>query len=310
LDTPLKSNARKKVSIETQKLSLEIQNLRKQNRWWVQLLPLIATVVGVAGFFFTVVQFQSQRTSEQRKDRLTREVDQRTKFQNQIRGDIEELLRFTRDQSQTVSRVGFLLEDVKTVMESYVNESQKVSDLFPGYKRSLTESLVTLVRDDCDFTKNPRDVELANTIIIHWDDYSNYLKEKTQKLDYILYEYTRGLQALHDKNPGYFKNLDLKGKPIGYYVPPKYRKKANEAILFGHFLDIVDGFKLHLEVLGTENLSDAAKELRDKNRRDFQDAVGNRRVSEYILGTYFEPQLKESKCLTNRAKRMTTAISA
>ena len=150
---------------QAEKLDLEIAILRKKNKWDVvaYFMPILATLVGVAGFFFTVVAFDSQRkaeqgriVSEQKRDRIAREIDQQVRFQNQIRTDIDEILRSARDEKQPISRVSFLLEDMKTVLDSNVNETKKVSEVFPGYQRTLTKSLVILVRDDCDFTRDSR----------------------------------------------------------------------------------------------------------------------------------------------------------
>ena len=278
-----------KVSLEVRKLREEIKSLQKKNRWETiaQLMPIMATILGVAGLFLTVFQFESQRASEQRKDRVTREVDQRAKFQNQIRTDIDEVLKFTRDEKQTVSRVAFLLEDIKTVMGSYVNESQKVADIFPGYERRLTESLLLLVRDDCDFTKNPRDVGLANVVLGRWDDYSNYLREEPGKLHYILYAYTRALQSLRDQNPGYFENMRLDKERNVYIVSREYERQTNEPILYNRFIDIADGFKKHLELLGKGSLSEEAERIKGNSIRAFQAALCNRTITEHILGTSF-----------------------
>jgi hypothetical protein len=232
-----------KSDLEEEKLKLEIVELRKKNKWWAQ--PIFATgvgvIVGVLGLFLTVVQFESQRTSEQDRTIIEQQRDRTIRFQNQIRADIDEILRFTRDQTQTVSRVSFLLEDIKTVMQSQVNDKQKVSDLFPGYERRLSESLVFLVRDDCDFTRNPRDVELANMVVGRWYDYSAYLKEDPEKFDYILYEYIRALEYLRQQNPGYFDDMSLSEEKTDYIVTPRYQRQKNESILYSHFLDIVDG---------------------------------------------------------------------
>jgi hypothetical protein len=280
------------IEKQGEKLDLEIKSLRKKNRWEpvAQLMPIIATLLGIAGFFFTVVQFQSQRSDEQQKDRISREVEQRSRFQNQIRTDIDEILRSAHDERQTVSSVAFLLEDMKTVLKSNVNESRKVSDVYPEYERSLTKSLVILVRDDYDFTKNPRDVDLANIIIYRWDDYSKYLEGESPKLNYILYEYTRALQSLRDQNPGYLEGLKLNEERTRYIPSPKYDRKRNGYVLYNHFISIVDGFKRHIEILGTENLSEEAREVKANNFRLFEAALCNRTISKYILGPDFTDQ--------------------
>jgi hypothetical protein len=269
------------VAKQVEKLTLEIEVLRKQNEWWprfVQAAPLIVAALGLGGLAFTIYQFQSG----QKKDRSVRELDQRSRLQNQMRTDIDQVLQFPCDRKQTVSRVSFLLRDIKTVLESQVNAKQTVVDFFPLYERRLTESLVKLVRDDCDFQK-PRDVGLANTVIDYWDDYSSYLKTDLKKLDYILYEYIRALQALRYKNPGYLESLKLATETGGYDVPPQFEEKDGEAILYNHFIDISAGFKRHLEILGNEQLSEEEVQLKNSAASEFQDALSNAEISRHVL---------------------------
>lgn len=270
-------------SKQVDKLSLEIESLRKQNKLmpWTQFAPLIVAGLGLAGLAFTIYQFQSG----QKKDRMTRELDQRTRLQSQIRTDIDHILSFTSDKKQTVSRVSFLLGDMKTVLESRVDERHKVSDVFPHYERSLTQSLVKLVRDDCDFTKNDRDVGLANTIIFYWTDYSDYLKSDLKKLHFILYAYVRALLGLRHKNPGYLEGLRMNPETDAYEVAAAYEEQENEAILYNKFIDIRDGFLKHLELLGKDTLTEDAKLLKKTITREFREALSNDEISRDILGT-------------------------
>src|SRR5436853_6575438 len=143
------------------KLDLEIESLEIKNRWETraQLMPLMTTLLAIAAFMFTVIQFQCARASEQQKERTSRETEQQkdrniraaeqlSRCQNQLRTDSDELIKSTQEQRQTSSGVLFLLENVTAALACKVNENQKLSDLFPDYERALTESLVILVRDD------------------------------------------------------------------------------------------------------------------------------------------------------------------
>jgi hypothetical protein len=272
---------------ERQKLELEIKELKWKAKWWSQ--PITATVLGVlvglGGFIVAAYQFESQTTNEQQRDRQSRVVDQHIRFQNQIRNDVDEILRFPRNQNETVSRVLFLIKDIETVMKSQDGEHQKVADLFPGYERRLTESLVFVVRDDCDFTKNLRDLEFATILVRYWDDYSAYLKEDADKLDYILYKYVQALEYLRKQNPGYFEDMVFDGKD--YEVSPKYLGRKGEPILFSHFLDIKEGFELHLDILNKGTLSEDEKKRKESILRKFQAALCNRAISRDFLDTYF-----------------------
>lgn len=286
-----------KLDLEIQKLDLEAQSLLKKNKWDLKaqfMPPIIAMLLGVGGLYLTLNQYKGQRRaeqdrtiSEQQKDRKNGEVDQRTRLQNQIRTDIDEILRFTRDENQTVSRISYLLEDIKTVMRStlYIDEEkQTVAKAFPEYERHLTESLAIMVRDDCDFTKNARDVGVANVVITQWQDYSAYLRGEPDKLDWILYSYIRALESLRDANPGYLEGMTLDD---GFKPSPKYASQNNEPILYARFIDILVGFRKHIEVFGKTNLNDEAKRRRDKYFHQFLDALHNTRISNYIVCKYF-----------------------
>lgn len=275
----------RKANMEEEKLRLEIASLRKRNKWWAQ--PILGVLVGVVGIYLTFVQFETQQDrliTEQQEARKKREVDQWNRSQDQIRKDIDEILGFPHDQSQSVARVSFLLEDIKTDLDSYVGEKQRVSDLFPKYERSLTKRLVSLVKDDCDFSRNARDIVFANTVIARWDDYSDYLKEESDKLNYILYKYIAALQGLRDQNPGYFEDMKFDKSRNEYIVSRKYERQKDESILYDRFIRISEGFKMHLQAFGKENLSETARNFKENNLRGFQEALGNRSISEHILG--------------------------
>ena len=269
-----------KESLEVDKLRLELGILRHKVRWETiaHSLPILAMLLSVAGLVFAVVQFRSG----QENDRMTREVDQRAKFQNQIRGDIDEILRFTRDDKQTVSRVSFLIDDIKTVLQSKVNERQMVSEIFPEYEQRFTENLVFLVVHDCDFTKGPRDVQLANMIVLRWQNYSEYLKREPKTLSYVLYAYTRALQNLRDQNPDYVEGLTVQGQD-DYKPSQRYETRKDEAVLYSYFWDIVGGFKMHIRILGTDPLDQEVKNIRDGSLLEFKKTLRNQPLSERLL---------------------------
>jgi hypothetical protein len=307
MSAPLSSpRNEEKLDLEIQKLDLEAQSLRKKNKWDLRaqfMSPIIAMVLGIVGLSITLNQYRGQRKaeqnrtiSEQQKDRQNSAVDQRSRLQNQIRTDIDEILRFPRDEKQTVSRVSFLLEDIKTVMDSttYVDEKKQiVSDTFPEYKRRLTESLVILITNDCDFTRNARDVGLANTVIRHWDDYGDYLKTDRKKLDWIRNEYIMALESFRNANPGYLEEIQL--GVDGVSPGPKYAKQEIEPILYARFIDILDGFKWHLD-LSPENLSDQDKNRRERLLKQFLDTLHNTALSDYTICQSFP----DRPCPNNR----------
>src|SRR6185295_4671239 len=130
--------------------------------------------------------------------------------------------------------------------------------------------------DDCNFSKR-RDVIFASTVAARWDDYSNYLKNDPEKLHYILYKYILVLRSMDKQNPGFFKDLTVDKTTNEYWATGEERK--NEALLIDQFVDLVEGFKLHLAAFGKDNLSEKVGKLKESNLRAFQAALCNQIIS-------------------------------
>ena len=270
----------RKSKAELEKLNLEVESLRKNNKWepilkWIRL---IASIVAVLGLFFGLYKFYV----EQQRERITREVDQKLRFQNQMRTDIDEILRFPEDKDQTIARISFLLGDLATTLDSYVNKDQRVSDVFPTYKETFTENLVILVASDSDFLRSHREVSLAAIALERWEEYGPYLKQHLDKLNLILYAHTRGLRHLRDTNPGYIEDMKYYDKTNQYFVLEKYEKQEGEERRFQHFKALRNGFKAHLK-LTDDNQAPDVKKVRQQNLRDFEAALCNRRIAKQIL---------------------------
>jgi len=123
-------------------------------------------------------------------------------------------------------------------------------------------------------------------VIGHWDDYSVYLSKEPKVLAYILYEYTRALEDLRDRNPGYLEKMRL-DPARGYKISPDYENKKNEASNYNRFIDIVDGFEMHIGILDKGPLNEETKKVKEESLRDFQAALCNGLITKYILGTDF-----------------------
>jgi hypothetical protein len=272
---------------QVEKLELEIKSLESQKRWEDigRVMPIIATLIGASGFFFTVFVFTSTQKIELEKDRKSRDVEQKAKLQNQIRGDADELLHFTGDPKLAVSRAVFLLEDMNTVLDTELGNGQKMADEFRGYRRSLSESLMVLVRDDCDFNKNPRDVGLADAIASHWADYSDYLREKDFiQLEYILSKYIGSLQRFRAAYPGYLESMAADDEG-GYKPGPKYENRSDQELLYSQFADLRDGIRLHLEILTKGD--EGASKLKKTYVVEFERALCNPVLAKDTLGADF-----------------------
>lgn len=263
---------------EREKLDLEIESLRKKNRR--DFIRLITTIVAVTGLLLGVAKF----LLDQQKERTARAADQRLRFQNQMRNDVDEILKFPKDK--IVSRVAFLLEDLSITLDSRLPNGRSVSSEFPHYKRDSTKKMFYLINYDSDYPWDRKDVDLASVVLEHWPDYGAFLKEDLTKLNSVLYNHIRALRYLRDYNPGYFESMKYHEKTDEYEVGPKYEKQKGEEGRFQHFEDIRDGFLEHLRLIANDSRPEA-KEMTESNRQQFEGALCNRKIAKQIFGAKF-----------------------
>ena len=276
-------------SRQIDKLNLEIENLRKKNRWesLSPLVPFFASCVTVFALVIGFWQFQSQQSSLQDKAIREQQHERTTRLQIQLRSDVDEISRFTQDKSQTLSRVSFLLDDMNILIASAstVTDEQS-SQAFRRYERTLTKSLVEQIVNDADFMKSPRDVSFATTISRNWSDYRNYLREKEQldTLDRILYRYVRALRHLRDTNAQYFKEVSYDKDKERYLLPKTSEKREGEENLHQHFRRILDGFREHLNLISDDP---KAQKIKQQTLLAFGDALCIESIARHVLGTDF-----------------------
>lgn len=98
---------KKKLQSEIAKLELEKENLQKKNKWESKapLIPILASIVTLTGLYIGFLQFQSQKSFQQKKTDAEERQQRVLKLQDQMRNDGNEISRFTRDPSQTLSRL-------------------------------------------------------------------------------------------------------------------------------------------------------------------------------------------------------------
>jgi len=92
---------------------------------------------------------------------------------------------------------------------------------------------------------------------------------------------------MRDKNPGYLKGMRVDVKARQYHPDPRYEKHKNEPILYDYFVEITQGFRWHLDLMGTSNLNEKIKTIRDNSVVGFREAIGNQAVCDYVLGPDF-----------------------
>jgi hypothetical protein len=285
-------------SLDITKLDLEIENLRKKNRWetLAPIIPPIVSVVAVVASIVGILIGAGQFKELQQNALRDKSLERSAALEKQLHSDMDELSRFTQDKNQTLSRLSFLIEDLKTIKVS-ADPMELPADDFHRYERGLTKALVQQIVNEADFMKNPQDVVFANTIAASWGDYHEYLVDSKDPeiLKAILYNYVRVLRYLHEHNAAYFKVLEYDEESQGYTLPPSYESFEGEEILFQHFKQCVEGFKIHFDLLDdlSQHATDEAKrnkasDLKLKSVRDFGDAVCIASVAQHVLGGQFK----------------------
>lgn len=276
----LASRQADKLNFEIEKLKLEIENLQKKNRWdsVIPIIPPIVSVVtvalSIAGLFFGFWQFKrlQERTIDEQKHQRTERLEK------QMRSDVDELSRFAQEKNQTLSRLSFLLDDLNIIRPSTPTNDLS-PQIFNSYERTLTKALVSQIVDGVDLKSSQKDATFATAIPKNWTDYRNYLQQYEQQptLNKILNNYTVALQYLRNKNPEYFDKFGY--GPTNYFEPANF-KQAEGQDLAQHCIQLLDGFKAHLDLM----VDPRSQEAKTKNIRAFAKALPIKSIAQHVLG--------------------------
>jgi hypothetical protein len=276
------------------KLNLEIESLRKRNRWepYPQFLPLATAIVACLGLAIGFYEFNISQAGQREEEQEATAADQRIRFQHEVRADGEELLRFVQDEKETPAKVAFLFGLLNATLESGTGDGS----LSEEYARPLTESLVGLITEDSGFEKSPRNIVFASRALDNWDDYKKYLgeSENAWQFNQILYEHTRAIRYLRDttKPPGYLQSLFYNSDTCDI-DHQKFENVKGEEARYQRFVDVWESFKDHVQfaekVIQTANSEGKPVpdiELRE-NIKGFEEALCNAKIAPTILGKYF-----------------------
>lgn len=184
-------------------------------------MPLITTLVAVAGLWFGVVKF----FGEQRQVRTLRS-------EGQIRANTDQILSFPKNELLSVSRVLFLLAELRDLV-------QRV----PEKKQEITNILGELIQHS-DFDKL-RDIRLSVTVFEHWPEYLQKIRTNPRAQKLVTYKYYQAFRHLHEEDPGYFETLNLDPNS-GFVVGPG---GYTEESIFLRFERLVWGFSLYLKAI-------------------------------------------------------------
>lgn len=259
---------------QLEKLNLEIESLKRGKSWsdqTVKFLPIIASIIAVSGFFFTV--WQAQRNDvlareQQEKDRIN-------KIQSQIRSDKEQLLEFVSDGKISSVRVAFLIDDLNSLVEQLPQRELAIET------NSISEQLSRVVWDLRFDTQ--RDVNFDVSALRRWNDFrSRWRSNPGPHHGFLARKYYPRMREIYQKNPLCIESISYDERTFSFIS--NLRGQGCED---GFFSILTYGFGEHLEILAETSSS----ELR-KATDEFRQATNNSAVAEKLFSKYL-PKAKE-----------------
>jgi hypothetical protein len=258
-DTPAESNNTdspeaqlQRINLELakaqlQKLNLEIEDLKPKSKWTrevvVRAITIVTAVSAIVSFSWGVYVYEKQ----QEKDRQTREDDRKSRDLMQYRASYEQLLQFSSSPNMTVQTVLFLRNDIDHLIDSIYPPDKQEDE-----RARLKRNIYSLITKDCDFTQT-RHVQLDIAALEEWKDYEKDLKETPNKI--YINKYIHAIQYLHTRDAKYIESVT--------YTPEiGYREiQAPTEPLSNSFGSLVEGFRLHLKLIGKKERDEAVQDF-------------------------------------------------
>lgn len=253
------------ANLEQQKLRLEIDGLKRQNRLIeriVQLVPVMTTFVAVAGLAFSfwnsqrLQRIESAARSTEATDRARNETQDRiNKVQTQIRADKEQILEFATNDKISPIRVAFLIDDLKSLTEQLPkNESEKDINQQGKLEKEAKDSITELLRRaawDLRFDES-RHFDFDAYALRRWNNYRQLWKEHPGEHHYFLAnKYHLRIKKFRDADPSCIEKLDYEEATT--ILTYKNADKACNQELIGAVIYV---FGEHLRVIKEANQSD------------------------------------------------------
>lgn len=256
---------------QLEKLNLEIENLKRHSNWedrLVKFLPMIATFVAVAGFFFTVWQAQLNivlARQEQEKDRIN-------KVQNQIRSDKEQVLEFITNNKISSVRAAFLIDDLKSLVDQLPKRELET--------QSITE-LLSRVAWELRFDKE-RDINFDVSALRRWPNYRQLWSFNSgAHHGFLTRKYYPRMEEIHAQDPLCVESMDYDEGTLSFTSAGN-----NPSCQEGFFPVLTYGFREHLDVLKETNNS----ELLRREIEAFAKLTHNSPLAKKLSTTYLPSQ--------------------
>jgi hypothetical protein len=262
------------TAAQIEKLNLEIEKLKQQHEWTEQiskLLPIIASLIAVCGFLFTVWQAQRNESltrQQQEKDRIA-------KIQAQIRSDKEQLDEFLTEAKISSVRVAFLIDDLNSLVEQLpARERETETD-------SISQQLSRVVWD-LHFDSE-RDVNFDVSALRRWNDFRDRWRSNPATHNgFLARKYYSRMAEIYKKDPKCIENLRYDERTFAF-ASAQPGKNCQEVF----FSILTYGYGEHLDVLA-ETSRDELKKATD----EFQKLTNNPVLAQTLFAKYL-PKAKQ-----------------
>lgn len=252
--------ADEKLKAELEKLNLEIRLLKREKNWlWSLLrLPFITAIVAAAGLAATVWQIERADLAqlEERKTRTENERQERiNRIQNQIRTDKEQLTEFGNDPKISAVRAGFLINDLKSLIEQLPNEKSQN----PAQKKEpddATSAVTWLLHDVAwNLSFNGRREIDFDVATLKWPELKEFWKNNQGSHQlFLTQKYHSQLKKLNEDNKSCLGMLDyVKETKILSY--DRTDRRCNQELIDA----LIYGLGTHLTVIKDAGQSDLLK---------------------------------------------------
>lgn len=267
------------AAAQLQKLQLEIEGLKRGSltEKFVRLTPLLSVLIAVGGLLWGIYQYNQQQKETQAHE----EVGQRIQIEGQLRSDLDQIVRFPSDKTETLSRTKFLLKDLNRLLQVNISSLTSGKNFNEGTPREVSKVLYDVVNDDCDFDKE-RDANFAVAVLGSWDDYRKYIQENPAILSELISKHCDALSKLHARIPKYVSQIKYDSSQGMYTEPGGSGQTARSS--FRHFEALVTSVKSHLDLLNPDT------DLRNDLVKDFQASTCNEKLTRQLFNVSFDPR--------------------
>jgi hypothetical protein len=270
--------ADEKSKAELDKLKLEIRLLKREKNWlWLLKLPFITAIVAAAGLAATVWQIERADLAqvEERKARTENEQQERiNRIQNQIRTDKEQLTEFGNDPKISAVRAGFLINDLKSLIEQLPKEKSQN----PAEKKEPDDatSAVTWLLHDVAWNlsfSGRREIDF-DVATLKWPELREFwIRNQGSHQLFLAQKYHSQLSRLKDEDRSCLEMLDyVKETKILTY--DKTDKRCNQELIDA----LIYGLGTHLTVMKNANqpLTNEIKNLTELVNQAFAQKLQSR----------------------------------